>query len=80
MNKMMKIACRKKWNDLDFISELESDDIRNCQDCNSQVYKCYSVDEIILMGIQGKCVAITSHFSDFPIGVGLPNIENLIKK
>lgn len=64
--------CSKRWSDLDPIGG--RDDVKRCSACDTDVYACYSTQEVEKRARQKQCVAIPGADGDilFESELGLP--------
>ena len=59
--------CPRSWADLKLVKESESmipgtdlyDEIRQCDDCDSPVYLCYSYEDVVRNVGENRCVALS---------------------
>ena len=55
---MFANQCPKAWQQLQPTGDEQR---RYCSTCENSVYECRSPDELVQLGLQGKCVAIPDH-------------------
>lgn len=76
--------CPMKWEELD---EMDSTNLRWCQECEKRVYWCHDTLEAGIRAEQNECIAVPAWFADgvredppSQVILGMPNYTDRFRK
>jgi hypothetical protein len=65
-----KFQCPKRWEALS--ANRKRSDVRFCELCRQNIYRCQTDAEVVERTARGECVAFESDFGDMLLGIAIP--------